>query len=1213
MGLAGLLILITAFAMLLPRLLPLDSVKRDIESRVSGLVGGQITYADVRLAYAPWPQLVFRNSVLEIPGKMSGAIDSLVVVPRLFPLLTGNIEIAGLSATGPHLRIELSPEGPETPSRTLSLRDSARAFAAAISGISDAVKEKLVIRLTGGRIDLAPAGQPVLSCRDIDAELRFSPNRVRMELAGGSEDDETIAFSLDFDPARFSGKSRLELKRFLPEKVHSLLIPHKDLHFGESRMDLKLALIAENPEKLSGTLSGTLALLTLSRGEETHPFQNGSFQAAFSIEKDRTEIFVSELRSAHPALNLTGGFLSDESASTHRWEIAATDLDLSDAGKTARFLSRDAPLAQTLGTVLKDGRVRNITVKDEASSLSDLKKVKNLSIHGFLEKGTVYIPAPDLTLTEATGWVDVDNGILEGKDLRARLGKAKGHGTYRMDLGGEKTSFFLDASVEAEINELPPLLQRLVGNKVFTQEIRGVADASGSAEGRLIIDHTGEKTAVTVAVSRFDLTGRYSRIPYPISVSEGAFHYDADGVRIEKLKGRIGTSAFTGLNARIGTSPPFQLDISSGPIGTDMAQIHPWLMQYDALIPHLKPFKSAAGLLSANALWLKGPALHPRDWQFSLTGEVKDLRVSPPVFPSPITVRSGSFTADTETLAFERTTLEAMDTTLQVEGRHDGYLKAGKTLEMTLTGALGKKGAAWVREKAQIPPGLAWQSPILLAPIRLNVNPQGDISVSGAIDRPNGPSMELTLSRTPQCLTIEQLSFRDDDSDATLSVQSGNDIIELGFTGKLHEKTLNAFFMGTPFLTGHIEGDFRSRFLRSKPYLAAAKGHLYLGQLDFSKFDCPLTIHQASVAGNGTGVQISSARLTWRGSSFLVDGAVNRFQEGLKLDLSTAVEKIDWPHLSNLLADKKGAPGENTQPVWRKFPLYGNVKVHADQFIYSEKLTFRPFEGLVTLAEDQVTVSISQAKLCGLSLTGVIRHSTDHFQLEAKPVARDEDLAAGLACVWGSSKIIDGRFELDGQISGAGTRKAPLIDALSGEFTFSAAQGRIHRFGFFAKIFALLNVAGMLQGEVPDLDREGFPYKTARATATLENGKLKIKEGEIDSNAMRIFFSGEEDLSSKTHDLTIVVAPLSTVDMLVRNIPLVRNILDKGVVIYPITATGTWENPQLNLLAPTAVGEQIWGIVLRTLKLPLNILKPVISGEKKAEPDPQRVPDEKPD
>ena len=93
----------------------------------------------------------------------------------------------------------------------------------------------------------------------------------------------------------------------------------------------------------------------------------------------------------------------------------------------------------------------------------------------------------------------------------------------------------------------------------------------------------------------------------------------------------------------------------------------------------------------------------------------------------------------------------------------------------------------------------------------------------------------------------------------------------------------------------------------------------------------------------------------------------------------------------------------------------------------------------------------------------------------------------------------------------------------------------------------------------------------------------------------------------KTHDLTIVVAPLKTVDMLIRQIPLVRDILNKGALIYPIKVTGTWENPEVKMLSVGAVGMEVWGIVTRTLKLPLKILEPLFTkdqevGEKKTPP-----------
>jgi hypothetical protein len=1198
LGLASLLAFILTIAILLPRVLPLDSVKHDIESRVSTIAGGKITYAAARLEYAPWPQLIFRETAIEIPGKISGAIESLVVIPKLLPLLTGTIEIGKLNATRPVFRMELPAAAPGSPTEPVSLRESAGSLAALISGIGNAVKEKLVIQLASGQIELVQDTHPIFRYQHVTGDLLISPDRVTMKITGRSEEDEDITAGFNFDPAHLSGRGHLALKRFLPQKVHSLFFPHSDIQLGESRLDLSFDLIVENPEKFSGTLSGVAPLLTLYREKEAHPFREGNFNAAFVIEKDRTELSISELRIAYPALNLTGSFLSDPSTSHYQWEIGATDLNLSQAGKSARVIAGHVPLVQTLCTVLKDGWVRNLELKDSASSLSDLRKIGNLSIQGFLENGTVYIPAPDLTLTEATGWVDMRNGILEGKDLRAQLGKAKGHGTYRMEFSGEKIPFFLDTMVEADLSELPPLLHQLIENKIFKQEMTRIAEAKGSAEGRLIIDHTALRTAVTVDVSRLNLSGRYDRIPYPVTVTEGEFHYDAERIRVNKLRGHIGTSTFSGLNATVGTASPFELDIMTGRTGADMGQVHPWLNQYDTLAPYLKSYESVTGLISAKSISLKGPALHPQAWQFSLEGNVKDLRVVTPAFPSPVIFHAGSFTAGPEIIVFDRTAFETMGTKLEAQGRYTGYLKNEPSLETSLMGSLEADAAAWVRKTAGIPRELAWQSPIILEPIRISLNHQGDLSVSGAVQKPAGPAVELSLHRTPQCLTVDHLSFRDDDSDSSFSIQSENDGMDIKFIGKLDEKTLNAFFSGTPFLSGQIEGDFNARLLRSKPFLSAAKGHLYIGQLDFSKFNWPLTVHQASLAGTGNSLKISSTHLTWQGNSFLLDGEVNRFEDRLNLDLTTAVEKIDWRQLSSLIEKKTGPPEEAAVPLWRRFPISGNITVHADNFICSEKLAFRPFEGRITFAGDQLTVSVSQAKLCGLSLTGVVTHSPDHYHLDATPAATNEDLGTSLACVWGNSKIIDGRFQLDGHLSGTGNKETPLRNALSGDLAFLATQGRIHRFGFFAKIFTLLNVAGLLKGEVPELEKEGFPYKTARAIATLENGKLKIQEGEIDSSAMRIFFSGEENLSAKTHDLTIVVAPLSTVDMLVRHIPLVRSVLNKGVVIYPITATGTWENPQLNLLAPTAVGEQIWGIVLRTLKLPLTILTPVISGEK---------------
>jgi len=86
---------------------------------------------------------------------------------------------------------------------------------------------------------------------------------------------------------------------------------------------------------------------------------------------------------------------------------------------------------------------------------------------------------------------------------------------------------------------------------------------------------------------------------------------------------------------------------------------------------------------------------------------------------------------------------------------------------------------------------------------------------------------------------------------------------------------------------------------------------------------------------------------------------------------------------------------------------------------------------------------------------------------------------------------------------------------------------------------------------------------------------------------------------NRQHDLTIVVAPLKTVDAMVDKIPVLNDVLDKGLVIHPVKVTGDWQEPQLYLLSPTAVGGEVLGIMLRTLKAPVTLLEKIFHESEK--------------
>ena len=118
------------------------------------------------------------------------------------------------------------------------------------------------------------------------------------------------------------------------------------------------------------------------------------------------------------------------------------------------------------------------------------------------------------------------------------------------------------------------------------------------------------------------------------------------------------------------------------------------------------------------------------------------------------------------------------------------------------------------------------------------------------------------------------------------------------------------------------------------------------------------------------------------------------------------------------------------------------------------------------------------------------------------------------------------------------------------------------------------------------------------ASAKLQGGKITMEECNIDGASMGIACKGDIDLAHREMDLIILVAPFKTVDRIVDILPLIGRVLGGKLISIP--------------LPPTAVGSGLLGILERTLKLPLTIIQPVISGLKKGKPRQGQTENESP-
>ena len=102
----------------------------------------------------------------------------------------------------------------------------------------------------------------------------------------------------------------------------------------------------------------------------------------------------------------------------------------------------------------------------------------------------------------------------------------------------------------------------------------------------------------------------------------------------------------------------------------------------------------------------------------------------------------------------------------------------------------------------------------------------------------------------------------------------------------------------------------------------------------------------------------------------------------------------------------------------------------------------------------------------------------------------------------------------------------------------------------------------------------------------------------IDGQSLDLIAQGEVDLGEQKIDLVVLVAPFSTINWVIRNIPILGKIMGGTLITIPTRVSGDLGNPDVVFLSPTAVGTRILTLLENILKLPVEIISPILPKEK---------------
>jgi hypothetical protein len=435
---------------------------------------------------------------------------------------------------------------------------------------------------------------------------------------------------------------------------------------------------------------------------------------------------------------------------------------------------------------------------------------------------------------------------------------------------------------------------------------------------------------------------------------------------------------------------------------------------------------------------------------------------------------------------------------------------------------------------------------------------------------------------------------------ASFSARLTQETASLDFRGELDATTLDSLLAAdNPYLRGSVGGDFRAQFNLAPLYLTGVKGGL---QLREARIPAPgpkeAVITRLDMQAKEKELAFPSFTINWRDHRICGRGSVSLEESGNVFNVRIVTEHLKWSGIRQALDE--AARREGGGPEVR---LSGTLNVITRAFFYRD-LVFAPFKANIRINPDRTArIRIREAGLCAVPVQGTMDIAPDALSIAMSVHAGDQSFKPFLACLRGGKRVMSGRFDLRGEVSAQAEDPDQLVKSLDGSISLQARDGRIYRFSLLAKIMALLNSTEIFFGQAPQLEKEGLGYHAVRVEGEIDEGVLKLDRMLIDGHSMEIAFRGDIKLSDGTVDLIVLVAPLKTMDRLVKRIPLVSTIMGGNLISIPFRVTGEAADPTVVPLSPKAVGSELLGYMKRTLKLPFTLFQPLFP-----EGSPELVP-----
>jgi len=1208
LAIVGLLVFLT------PYVLKLEQVRSRITYEITHRLDSNIDIKAISWQWFPLPCIVLTDALVS-NSQLEAEMPKILLFPDWLGLFRGRPGISRVVLDNPNLHLKsLAPSADKEPWSLPPLSAT------------------LVIK--NGGLALDPEGvfpgllqhTNSLNFSNVEARIHIGPDRVDASLTCIPPYAKSLETKGHFIPSKNSYELRIDCQDFKPHEILLTSLNKSPVKPLDSDVNIKVAITGTGLDDIKASVKGDSPCLKIESHDKEMLFSCGYTDLSFKKQGQQIHVSVNALELTDPGLTLSGVIERRQAALTDEaiWHIdlKAKEVDLSGVREKVLALFGRHKVADLVCGIVLGGKAREATYYFEGT-VPRFRELKAMTITANVDGAPVHVPDVDLDLEETCGQIKIQNGILTGQNLSARLDDSLGtNGSLALGLVGEDEVFKLDMDLDADLSKLPAFLHRLVDHQGFRNELAKFSNVRGKTSGRVILGDRLKDISVRVEVSSIDGTADYERIIWPIKIKKGQLQVLPDEVNWSNVQGIVGPHSIHETEGSVRWKDEVFLDIRRLNASLDSGLFFSEPKRYLRLQEVLaKVLLSIDGPLEVTDAWLKGPVRKPLSWKYGITADTKGLDFHSPLLPGPSHIEQASVQADQENVRISSCKMRLSDQQMSLNGdlKHRNWQDWQGWLDLSGTAREGI--SQWVKAKDWIPALYFPSTPCTLNHLKVAWD-QKKTDVKGEIisdiENKKATKVKLDISSSPKELSIKDLTITAPAEKASLSLnllQAPRDNLLLNWKGCLKGDTLDKILEENKILSGYIKGSCNLSYFLEDPSSVRLKGSVEASGLNWHWGVAePIAVKYANLAGHNSWTDIEELSLEINDELVMSKGRASFSKHNIDLDLDLKSDSLSWKNLSRLIdtyKEKHRSPDRAPTPKSPNSPLSltGRINFELDSFKYTsikkaafpdkdQKVTdyvWQPLTGQVKLLpQGKTAVSVSSGTICGLNTTGTWRSgpgpdltnlviSTDH---EEKVLFQDV-----LSCLGYDQDILEGPFVLNVSLEGAPKNWQ------RGTVELRSSNGIIRRMTLLSKIFRVLNVIDLFsKNGLPDLLTEGFPFSQMDIKGIIKDNNLIIDHAIIKGKGLNLFGRGKIDLDDMDADMIVLVAPLKTIDTIVSKVPLLGKAIggkDATIVAFPVKIKGQIKDPEVTVLSPDAVGGAMIDLVKNTLMLPFRILSPI--------------------